>query len=173
MPADIIDVTTGLDSQWWVRAAQGAVRRYCGWHVAPSVAETLRLDSYGGRALTLPSKHVTEIASIMVAGEDWADRCDWSEAGTVLLRSGYWPDAPGAVSVSLTHGWDVEDVPEVAALILTIGKRARSQPGIIASQSVNGASVSYQTAGGAPLSVSLLGIEKEALAPYRLNWGPA
>lgn len=172
MPADIIDVTTGIDSQWWVRAAQGAVRRYCGWHVAPSVAETLRLDGYGGRVLTLPSKHITAIASVIVGDEDWRDRCDWSEAGTVLLRSGCWPDAPGAIRVGLTHGWGAEDVPEVAALILTVGRRARSQTGVIASQSVNGASVTYQTAGGAPLSVPLLSIEKEMLDPYRLNWGP-
>lgn len=120
MPADIIDVTTGIDSQWWVRAAQGAVRRYCGWHVAPSVAETLRLDGYGGRVLTLPSKHITAIASVIVGDEDWRDRCDWSEAGTVLLRSGRWPDAPGAIRVGLTHGWASDEVPEVAALILTL-----------------------------------------------------
>ena len=173
MPADdIVDVSADLGPQWWVRAAQGAVRRYCGWHVAPSIAETLRLDGYGGRVLTLPSKHVTAIASVTVGEEDWLDRCDWSEAGTVLLRSGRWPDAPGAISVGLTHGWASDEVPEVAALILTIGKRARSQPGLIASQSVNGASVSYQTGGGAPLSVPLLSIEKEMLDPYRLNWGP-
>ena len=59
---DIVDVSADLGPQWWVRAAQGAVRRYCGWHVAPSITETLRLDGYGGRVLTLPSKHITAIA---------------------------------------------------------------------------------------------------------------
>ena len=172
MPAnDIVSATTTLDSQWWIRAAQSAVRRYCGWHVAPSITETVRVDAYGGQVLYLPSKHVTAIASISVDGEAVAE-FDWSEAGTVVLRSGSWPDRPGAVQVDLTHGWPVDDVPEVAALILAVGKRARTQPGVIASQSVNGASVSYQSAGGAPLSVPLLSIEKEMLAPYRLNWGP-
>lgn len=171
--ADMITVGTALDAQWWVRAAQAAVRRYCGWHVAPSVSEVLRVDAYGGRVLTLPSKHVTAILSISVDGEDLAGAFDWSKAGTVVLRSGVWPDRPGAVQVDLTHGWPVEDVPEVAALILTVAKRARTQPGVIASQSVNGASVAYQTAGGAPLSVPLLAIEKEMLAPFRLDWGPA
>lgn len=174
MPAsDIVSSGVTLDAQWWIRAAQSAVRRFCGWHVAPSVSEVLRVDSYGGRVLHLPSKHVTAIESVSVDGEDLAGQFDWSEAGTVVLRSGSWPDRPGAVQVSLTHGWDVDEAPEVAALILAVGKRARTQPGVIASQSVNGASVAYQTAGGAPLSVPLLEIEKSMLATYRLNWGLA
>lgn len=168
---DIVAAGAALTPQWWIQSAQASIRRFCGWHVAPSVTEELRLDSYGGRVLHLPSKHVTAIGSITVDGVDVLDRCDWSTAGTVQLRSGCWPDRPGAVVVNLTHGWEADDVPEVAAMILAIGKRARTQTGV-ASQSVNGASVSYLTAGGAPLSVPLLGIEKEALAPYRLNWGP-
>lgn len=170
--SDIIQADQPLTGQWWMQAAQASIRRFCGWHVAPLVAESLRVDSYGGRVLHLPTKHVVEIKQVLVRGADWTDQIDWSEAGTLVLRSGCWPDAPGAVTVELEHGWDAEDVPEVAALIVTVAKRARTQPGIIASQSVNGASVSYQTAGGAPLSVPLLSIEKELLAPYRLNWGP-
>ncbi|WRS30598.1 hypothetical protein U6G28_02610 [Actinomycetaceae bacterium MB13-C1-2] len=171
---DILDATTPLTGQWWLKAAQAAIRRFCGWHVAPILSETLRVDAYGGRVLELPSKHVTKLESVMVGGVDWLDRLDWSEAGTLQLKRGrgHWPDAPGAVEVTLEHGWSAEDVPEVAALIVTIGKRARTQPGVVSSQSVNGASVSYQTAGGAPLSVPLLGIEKEMLEPYRVNWGP-
>lgn len=169
---DIIQPGAALNGQWWMKAAQGAVRRYCGWHVAPSISEILRVDSYGGRILHLPSKHVLEIDKIEVRGIDWTDRVEWSEAGTLQLRSGRWPDAPGAVQVELTHGYEPDDVPEVAALILGVAKRARTQPGVIASQSVNGSSVSYQTAGGAPLSVPLLNIEKEMLDPYRVNWGP-
>lgn len=173
MPApDIVQVGRVLTSQWWMQAAQASIRRFCGWHVAPSISETLRVDAYGGRVLHLPSKHVTGLLAVTVAGVDWTDRVDWSAAGTVQLRHGVWPDAPGAVCVEIEHGWAADDVPEIEALILTIAKRAKSQPGVVASQSVNGASVSYQTAGGAPLSVPLLTIEKELLAPYRLNWGP-
>lgn len=173
MPADDI-VTSGtvLDAQWWLRAAQGAVRRYCHWHVAPSTRETLRLDSHGGRLLQLPSGHVTDLHSVLVDGEEWVDRVDWSTVGLLQVRAGTWPDGLGAVTVDLTHGWPADEVPDVAALILTVGKRARTQPGVIASQSVNGAAVSYQTAGGAPLSVPLLAIEKQTLDPYRLTWGP-
>lgn len=168
---DIISTDTVLDGQWWIRAAQASIRRFCGWHVAPSLTEKLRIDTYGGKTLLLPSRHVTDLKSVKIDGVEIGDRVAWSHAGTVVLRHGCWPNLPGAVEIELTHGWDVEDVPDIAALIITIGKRARSQPGIISSQSVNGSSVSYQTAGGAPLNIPLLDIEKQALAPFCLNWG--
>lgn len=172
---DMIAAGTVLDPQWWVKAAQGSVRRFCGWHVAPSFTEVLRCDGYGGRMLTLPSKHVTELVRVVADGVDVTDRVGerWSESGTVELPRGFcWPDSPGSVRVTVTHGWPVDEVPEIAGLLATVAKRARSQPGVVQSQSVNGASVSYLVAGGAPLSVPLLEIEKAMLEPYRLTWGP-
>jgi hypothetical protein len=168
---DIVASGTLLDAGFWLNAAQASVRRYCGWHVAPSLAETVTVDAYGGRTLLLRTKHLTDLASVLVDGEDITSRVRWSQAGVLTLRAGSWPDDVGAVTVTLTHGYAVDEVSDLAAMIATIAKRASSQPGIVASQSVNGASVSFLTAGGAPLSVPLLGIEKEALDPYRLNWG--
>lgn len=160
-----------LDPQWWTKAAQAAVRRYCGWHVAPSISETVTVDAYGGKALLVPSKHITELKSVKIGETDVTDRVYFSKAGTLLIRGGWWPDLPGSVTVEMQHGYELEEVPDVAALILAIGKRAKSDPGVIASQSVNGATVAYQTAGGAPLGVALLDIEKAALETHRLNWG--
>lgn len=160
-----------LDAQWWKKAAQNAVRRYCGWHVAPELDETLVLDSHGGRILMLPSRHVNSVTGVKVEGAELAqDAYDWSEAGLIQLRSGHWPDHPRAVEVALNHGYPPEEVPEILELIRNLAKRARTQPGV-ASQSVNGASVSYLTAGGAPLGLQLLQIEKEQLDPYKLTWG--
>lgn len=104
-------------------------------------------------------------------GRELSDQIDWSVAGTIQLRSGSWPDRPGSVTVKLNHGYPRDEVPEIAELLRTLAKRARSQPGI-SSQSVNGASVSYLTYGGTTLGVQLLQIEKDMLEPYRLNWGP-
>ena len=169
---DIVDPEQKLTGKWWMQAAQAAVRAYAGWHVAPVITETLRTDAYGGRVLQIASKHVVEIEKIEVYGADWTSEVDWSEAGTLQLRRGHWPDAPGAVQVTLTHGYELEVVPQIAALIVAVGKRARSMPGPVMSQSVNGSSVTYMSGGGAPLGVPLLNIEKEMLAPYRLVWGP-
>ena len=173
---DIIGSATPVDSTFWMQAAQAVVRRFCGWHVAPSVTETLKVTGSGGRRLTLPSGHVTGLSKVSVCGTvlDIESSMDWDQAGVMVLRPGMglWPDVPGAVEVTLTHGWDPDEVPEVAALIATLAQRAASGPGVVASQSVNGASVAYLTAGGAPLGIPLLEIEKETLAPYCLVWGP-
>lgn len=159
------------DETWWRKAAQSAIRRYCGWHVAPSLTQTLRLDSYGGRRLLLPSKHVTAVSSVIADGKDITDHVHWSQSGILQTDAGtVLPDMPGGVTVSLTHGYEPDEAPDVIMLLETIARRARSQ-GLIASQSVNGASVSYLTAGGAPLSIPLLGIEQQMLDPYRLTWG--
>jgi hypothetical protein len=169
---DIIGAADTIDQTWWMRAAQAAVRHYCGWHISPSVTETITVDGYGGRTLALPSKHVTAIASITISGTDVIADAVWSEAGTVVLTSGLWPDLPGSVQVSLTHGWDTDDVPDVAAIILSVAKRARTNPGAISSQSVNGASVNFATSSGVPLGVPLMQAEMDALAPYRLGARP-
>lgn len=168
---DLIAPGTLMDAKFWLQAAQASVRRFCGWHVAPSLTETVTVDAYGGRTLLLRTKHLTGLESVLVDDEDVTDRVRWSPAGILTLRAGCWPDDVGAVTLNMTHGYGAEEVPDVVALIATIAKRASSQPGIVASQSVNGASVSFLTAGGAPLSVPLLGIEKDALEAYRLNWG--
>lgn len=170
-PSMFTEYTT-VDAAFWINAAQSEIRRHCRWHVAPSVTETLILDGFGSRTLTLPSKRVTEISEVLADGVDVTESATWSESGFLRLRRGCFPCFPRSVSVSLTHGYDLEDVPEIQALIMTLARRASTGPGIIASQSTNGSSVTYQTAGGAPLSIPLLEIEKETLAPYKLNWGP-
>ena len=168
---DIVDGNPQIDTQWWMKAAQASIRRYCGWHVTPDIDETLKVDAYGGSILTLPSKHVNSITSILVDGRELVDQIDWSVAGTIQLRTGCWLDRPGSVTVTLNHGYPRDEVPESAELLRTLAKRARTQPGV-ASQSVNGASVSYLTYGGTTLGVQLLQIEQAMLDPYRLNWGP-
>ncbi len=168
---DIVDGNPQIDTQWWMKAAQASIRRYCGWHVTPDIDETLKVDAYGGSILTLPSKHVNSITSILVDGRELVDRIDWSVAGTIQLRTGCWPDRTGSVTVTLNHGYPRDEVPEIAELLRTLAKRARTQPGV-ASQSVNGASVSYLTYGGTTLGVQLLQVEQSMLDPYRLNWGP-
>ena len=81
-------------------------------------------------------------------------------------------DRPGAIRVTLTDGWEPEDVPELHALMLSLAKRAATAPApMIASQSTNGSSISYITNGGAPIGLQLFEAEKRQLDPYRLTWG--
>lgn len=167
----IVGEAAPIDSAFWLKAAHGAVRRFCGWHVAPIIEQTLALDGSGGRDMILPSLRVVELVSVLNDGVDVTADVDKSRAGMLRLQSGCWTRRFGRVSVTLRHGYDLEEVPEVAALIAGVAKRGPQAGGVISSQSVNGASVSYASAGGAPISVPLLVTEKETLSSYRLEWG--
>lgn len=170
---DIVSTDQSVPAGMWLKAAQATVRRFCGWHIAPSITQTVQVTAHGGRRMNLPSGHVTAIVAISFQGctLDPATDIDWSPEGAVMLRRGLpdWPDVPGGVSATITHGWDVEDVPEIMALIASIAQRASSSPAAIASQSVNGASVTFRTSNGAPLGVPLLQVEKDQLAPFAIG----
>ena len=163
----------------WATAAEATVRAYCGWHVAPAFREILTLSAlHRSRDLWIPSGHVVEIHSVEIrepAGS-WRTldehKIEWDETGLVRLsRGAAWPETLRGVRVDLTHGYDADEVPDVLALMTNLAKRAATGAYGLASQSVNGAAVTYQTAGGAPLSIPLLQIEKQALAPYVLATG--
>ncbi|MGV9181816.1 hypothetical protein [Arcanobacterium canis] len=173
MRQPLVQTTQKWDAENWLAAASETIRAYCGWHVAPSLTETITLDAHGDHTLHLPSMHVTDIASVKIWGEDVTNDITWSAAGMLQYRPRsrhVFPDGFRAVEVTLTHGWDLKVVPQVQALVLTLAKRAANQAPI-SSQSVNGASVSYFTAGGAPLSIPLLQIEKQVLDPFKLDRG--
>ena len=166
---DMFDTQSQFDAGMWLKAAQAAVRAYCGWHVCPQLARTITVDSYGGQTLLLPTKHIVDVSNVTIGGVDCTSDVQWSEAGILRLTTGMFPDGLRDVSVSLTDGYDPADVPQVMALLVTLAKRAQIQPGI-ASQSVNGASISYSTT--ATPGVALLQSEKDLLAPYRLEAMP-
>lgn len=161
-----------VEPKFFLDAANRAIRAYCGWHVAPVIPETLTLDGSGGKTLLLQSLRVIELERVTSDGVDVTERVQVSERAGMLEIDGEWSNRLGGIKVELRHGFTAEEVPDIATLILNVAKRAGSGQSLIASQSVNGASVSYLTAGGAPLSVPLLQIEKDALEPYRLTWGP-
>jgi len=68
-----------------VRQTQAAIRRYCGWHIAPSITETITLDGDGSRHLWLPSLHVTAVTAVTNGDTvlDVSSDLDWSESGYV------------------------------------------------------------------------------------------
>ncbi|WP_410877364.1 hypothetical protein [Nocardia sp. A7] len=83
------------------------IRDYCGWHIAPSITQTLTLDGPGRRTLLLPSLYVTAITAVTEDGTAVpADQFDWSEKGMLRHRSGLWTDRWRGITVTLTHGYD-------------------------------------------------------------------
>jgi len=167
----IVGPSTVINGSFWLNAAHGSVRRFCGWHVAPIVTETIALDGSGGSDILLPSLRVVSLGSVMNDGVDVTAQVDTSRAGLLRLQSGRWTDRLGRVSVTLTHGYDLDEVPEVAAVIAGVAKRGPNAGRVEVSQSVNGSSRGGVVDRGAPISIPLLLPEKEALDPYRLEWG--
>lgn len=174
MAESVVDADIKIDAQYWMRAGEAAIRAYCGWHVCPVVTETLTLDTSRQRFVKLPSMRVLDVGKVEYLGRDVTGSMSWSEAGLLKWKNKFltFDDEYRGLKITLTHGYELGEVPQIVSLIATVGRRAADQK-TVASQSVNGASVAYLTAGGAPLSVPLLSIEKEMLAPYRLSGGIA
>lgn len=170
----IVTAQTQVNPAFWLNAANAAVRRACGWHVAPVITETLVLDGRGGTRLLLPSLRVSAVTRVLNDGVDVTARVRFSRSAGVLTLGSGWSTDVGSIEVTLEHGHPIEDVPDVAALIVTLTKRAAAAgAAAVAQQSVGSASVRYAVgADGAPISLPLLASEKEILAPYTLTWEP-
>ncbi len=168
---DIVTADSQVDPAFWLRAANGAVRSACHWHIAPIITETLVLDGRGGTVLLLPSQRVHSIERVLADGVDITTQVKFSRnSGMISLASG-WPSGLGAIEVTLQHGYAIEEVPEVAGLIVTLTKRASSS-GNVVSQAIGSASQRLATGkDGAVLGVPLLESELQTLKPYILTWG--
>lgn len=167
----IVGGQTVINAEFWLKAAHGAVRRFCGWHVAPIIDETITLDGSGGTDVLVPSLRVVELVSVLNDGVNVTASVDPSKAGILRLTSGRWTDRLGRVSVTLRHGYELDEVPEVAAIIAGVAKRGPNAGRVDASEAVNGSSRGGALDRGAPLSIPLTLVEQEALSTYRLEWG--
>ena len=148
-------------------AAEAAVRRYCGWHVAPVIVEDLILDGSGTSTLFLRTLRLDYVESVSVSGVplDLAD-LEWSENG-YLRKSGVWPDRLRSVQVRVAHGFDSAD--DVAAIVQAIAARATASPGGIVREQIGARSISLSmTAAGVSGGVVLMDHERAMLDKYRL-----
>lgn len=121
-------------------AAAGSVRDDCGWHIAPSVTETLQLRSTGPIVL-LPSLHVTTVTAVRDADtgepvEGW----HLDQRAGVLSRSTSGSCWPARLEVDLVHG----HAACPASLLPTIAERAAAfaRGGHVRQESLGSRSVS-------------------------------
>lgn len=105
--ADLSDYPGAPFAPGVVESAAESVRDEAGWHIAPSVTETLTVRSRGGTALLLPTlrytitavRDVTD-ASSPVAVTNYVDR------GSGVLHRDYGWATDHKYEVDLTHGYD-------------------------------------------------------------------
>lgn len=166
---DLTKLMSG-DAAASVRQAQRAVRNYCGWHIAPVVTETLKLDGDGSRVLFLPSLKVVDIIAITTAGVPVlpAD-VDDSEAGYLELVSGCWSPRAGKTLVTLEHGY--ESAPEdVVAVIVSVAARAIDSPSGRIREHAGEVDIGFALVGnGVAGGIALLEHEKAILNKYRVH----
>ena len=148
----------------------GAIRGYCDWHVAPSVAETLTIDGQGSRHIWLPSLHVTAVSGVKVHGE--SVEFDWSETGFLELLTGQTPYRPRAIEVTFTHGHTAVP-PEVVEVLVSVANRAISSPTGATREQAGAVSFNWATvAQGVSGGIALLAHEREILDVYKLPKRP-
>lgn len=139
VPAD----TPGLETM--VAAALDAVHRYCGWHVFPTITESVRLDGPGGRLLNLPTLHLVELVEVTNDGTVIEpDTLTWSTRGMIARRSSHWSDDLGAITVDMRHGF--EHAPALAKNVCEIvgqSVQAAPNPGALTSLRVGDRQETY------------------------------
>lgn len=111
-----------------VEAATGEIRGACGWHIAPSLTETLTSKATGvSLTLFLRSLYltaVTEVRDPEGAVVD-PDLYEWSPAGFLTYLAGVWP--AGRYDVDVVHGH--EAVPhDLRNAVLELAARLRVDP---------------------------------------------
>lgn len=172
---DIVTASSDVEASFFVKAAQAAVRRLCGWHVSPAAEVSGTLPSMGQRVFRLPLMAVSdlELEVLDPTGCEYLPAepgADYERADRLVEFRSYVAPSVAAVRYRATAGFDPDEVPDVRSVIVQVARRAAQAPaGSVRSQSVNGASVSYGFTGdGAPM-VSLLESERAVLAPYRVG----
>lgn len=104
--ADLAGQRGGPFTQPVIDAECAAIRRACGWHIAPQLTLDLRLDSRGSRVLQLPTLHLTGSPTFFDVRRGGAPITDFfvSDKGMAEREQG-WPRGFGAVRAVFTSGY--------------------------------------------------------------------
>lgn len=159
-------------------AATWAIRSECGWHIGPVRSETLTVDGSGGTLQLVPSLRVTAVTSVtdngtlLTVDTDF----DWSQNGVLERVSGEWSRKRRGVVVTLTHGFDLSDIPDVVNLAITLAARtvtAKRAAGAVREQAGQ-SSVDIAKIGGfvsVAADATVLDHEKPVLRRYKIPGG--
>lgn len=155
-------VPSGVDPEAWAAACR-RVRTECGWHIAPTIQEAVRVR-LTGPALVLPSMEVVEVTSVQI-GDETLDVSAWElmPDEPVIVLSGRWWCRHRVAVVEMSHGY--EECPK--DLLASLVAMSSVPAGVVGSQMQAGpfqvSSPSYATAGPASMSDA----QRASLAAYK------
>lgn len=147
------------------------VRRWCGWHVTPTLAVTVTVDGPGGQLLRLPTLQVVELNTVTDDGVqvDPAD-LEWSRIGLVCKKNGAnWSHRLSGITVSMTHGFD--EALDFEAAVLSVADR-RSQVLAVDSPIAIGPFRFGENRTTSAATPAFTASELSILQRYRLDWHP-
>lgn len=116
-------------SQEVVDAAVADVRAAAGWHIAPSVTETVTVESTGGRFLFIRTLHLTAVTAVRDVTNTPVDLDGYRIHATDEFRAGIldrpygWPC--GVLEVDLTHGY-TECPPDLLPALAEMARLSRT-----------------------------------------------
>jgi len=137
--------------------ASAIARGYCGWHIAPTVDETLTLDGNGATVLPLPSLYVTAVSS--VSFDDTAlevDSYEWSARGLLRRAAPGWEPCWRSIVVQLTHGY-AQTPDDVAAVVHSLARQRLTNPDLVRQETIKSYSVTYSGVDSANSAAAALG----------------
>lgn len=123
-----------------IKAAQEAIRNYCGWHVSPVLKCSFTDDTLPRkRVLQLPATVVTGVVSVEIGGEQVAFR--FKPNGLVRtdtpMHDDTWQDA------TVVYNAGIDSCPVVTDLIIHRVTHALAVPAGVQSETAGGVSITY------------------------------
>lgn len=149
--------------------ASAAIRRYCGWHIAPVIEDDYTLDYEGGGLLVLRTLALRGIESLTVGGRAAdVDSLEWSENGEIRMLF-HAPAWFRAVQAKIQHGYDLDAVADLKAVVQQVVGNAISSPLGATREQAGAVSVSWATtAPGVSGGISLLERDLAIVDQYKL-----
>lgn len=132
---DLIAYQEG-SQEYYLRVASATIRKYLGWHLAPSIRDIKEVEA-GAKGITmLPSRYVTNIYSIRIVHSDDTvpvdDGAYWWDAEGYVQFSGFGPPIGQRLRVDFQHGYDEVplDVKAVAYELVAANSSGGSGGGV-------------------------------------------
>lgn len=160
--------TEGLIAQ-----ASATIRGYAGWHIAPVIEETLRVEvPFGGAPLNvlLPSLRVVRVLEVRVDGRK-VDQPAWLTDGHVW--AGHLSCGPHVIEADVRHGYSLDEVADVQGVAVQVAAVAMSSPTGVTREQTGAVSLEYaRTGDGVAGGLALLPRDRDVLDRYRIGSAP-
>jgi hypothetical protein len=100
-----------LDLDWFLSAVGKTIRDFLGWHLAPSITETLWVDQCGDGTILLPTRHLTGVTSVTPtfpgATAISSTAYQWDRRGWIDFHPyGFAPNPSSAWPIDTVHLFD-------------------------------------------------------------------